>query len=56
MLTFYTNDTVASDDFSARAKQALGMFDQNKDGYLEASEVPETLAGPARPLRSGRCR
>jgi Ca2+-binding EF-hand superfamily protein len=45
MLTFYTNDTVASDDFSARAKQALDMFDQNKDGYLEKSEVPESLQG-----------
>jgi Ca2+-binding EF-hand superfamily protein len=44
-LTFYTNDTVASEDFSARAKQALGMFDQNKDGYLENSEVPESLQG-----------
>jgi Ca2+-binding EF-hand superfamily protein len=37
-LTFYTNDTVASEDFSERAKQSLGMFDQNKDGYLEKSE------------------
>jgi Ca2+-binding EF-hand superfamily protein len=45
LLTFYTNDTVASDDFSARAKQALDMLDQNKDGYLENSEVPETLQG-----------
>jgi Ca2+-binding EF-hand superfamily protein len=45
LLTFYTNDTVASDDFSARAKQALDMFDQNKDGYLEKSEVPESLQG-----------
>jgi len=44
-LTFYTNDTVASEDFSARAMQALGMFDQNKDGYLEKSEVPESLQG-----------
>jgi Ca2+-binding EF-hand superfamily protein len=43
LLTVYTNDTVASDDFSARAKQALGMFDRNKDGYLEKEEVPETL-------------
>jgi Ca2+-binding EF-hand superfamily protein len=45
LLTFYTNDTVAGGDFSARAKQALDMFDQNKDGYLEKSEVPETLQG-----------
>jgi Ca2+-binding EF-hand superfamily protein len=45
ILTFYTNDTVASDDFAARSKQALEMFDQNKDGYLEKSEVPESLQG-----------
>ena len=45
MLTFYTNDTVAAATFAARAKQALDMFDQNKDGYLEKSEVPETLQG-----------
>jgi Ca2+-binding EF-hand superfamily protein len=44
-LTLYTNDTVAGDNFSARAKQALDMFDQNKDGYLEKSEVPESLQG-----------
>ena len=43
MLTFYTNDTMASGDYAARAKQVLDMFDQNKDGYLEASEVPESL-------------
>src|SRR4029079_6123946 len=45
LLTFYTNDTVASDSFAARAKQVLAMFDQNKNGYLEASEVPESLQG-----------
>jgi Ca2+-binding EF-hand superfamily protein len=45
LLTFYTNDTVASEDFAARAKQVLEMFDQNKDGYLEKNEVPETLQG-----------
>jgi len=45
LLTFYTNDTVASEDFAARARQALEMFDQNKDGYLEKSEVPESLQG-----------
>jgi Ca2+-binding EF-hand superfamily protein len=45
LLTFYTNDTVASDDFATRAKQVLDMFDQNKDGYLEKSEVPESLQG-----------
>jgi Ca2+-binding EF-hand superfamily protein len=45
LLTCYTNDTVASDDFSARAAQTLAMFDQNKDGYLEKNEVPESLQG-----------
>lgn len=39
-LTFYTNDTVASADFEAQAKQALDMFDADKNGYLEAKEVP----------------
>jgi Ca2+-binding EF-hand superfamily protein len=43
LLTFYTNDTVSSDNFAARAKQALEMFDQDKNGYLEASELPESL-------------
>src|SRR5262249_49678027 len=43
LLTFYTNDTVANDDFASRAKQALTMFDQDKNGYLEPSEVPESL-------------
>ena len=40
-LTFYTNDTVAAADFEAQAKQALEMFDADKNGYLEAKEVPE---------------
>jgi Ca2+-binding EF-hand superfamily protein len=40
-LTIYTNDTVASDDFEARANQALMMFDANKDGYIVKAEVPE---------------
>jgi Ca2+-binding EF-hand superfamily protein len=44
-LTFATNDTVATADFAAQAKQALDMFDQNKDGYLERNEVPESLQG-----------
>jgi Ca2+-binding EF-hand superfamily protein len=43
LLTFYTNDTVANESFAARAKQALAMFDANKDGYLEKSEIPESL-------------
>jgi Ca2+-binding EF-hand superfamily protein len=40
-LTIFTNDTVASDDFEARANQALMMFDANKNGYVEKEEVPE---------------
>jgi Ca2+-binding EF-hand superfamily protein len=40
-LTIYTNDTVASEDFEARATQALMMFDANKNGYVEKDEVPE---------------
>lgn len=40
-LTFYTNDTVAADDFEARARQALAMYDANKDGYLEPGEISE---------------
>jgi Ca2+-binding EF-hand superfamily protein len=39
-LTFYTNDTVAAVDFEAQAKQALEMYDADKNGYLEAKEVP----------------
>jgi Ca2+-binding EF-hand superfamily protein len=42
-LAFSTNDMVASDDFAARAKEALNRLDQNKDGYLEASEIPDSL-------------
>lgn len=45
VLTIATNDTVARGNFAAQAKQSLAMFDQNKDGYLEASEVPEALQG-----------
>lgn len=39
-LTFYTNDTVASADFEAQAKQTLDTYDADKNGYLEAKEVP----------------
>jgi Ca2+-binding EF-hand superfamily protein len=39
-LTFYTNDTVAAADFEAQAKQALDMYDADKNGYLEAKEIP----------------
>jgi Ca2+-binding EF-hand superfamily protein len=39
----FRNDAVADTDFAARASQVLTMFDQNKDGYLEASEVPDSL-------------
>jgi Ca2+-binding EF-hand superfamily protein len=40
-LTIFTNDTVAGDDFEARAMQALMQFDANKNGYVEKEEVPE---------------
>lgn len=43
LLTLYTNDTVAGEDFAARAKQAIAMYDNNKDGYLMKDEVPENL-------------
>ncbi|MFN0020960.1 MAG: hypothetical protein ACKVP0_22090 [Pirellulaceae bacterium] len=39
-LTFYTNDTVAAVDFEAQAKQALDMYDADKNGYLETKEIP----------------
>jgi Ca2+-binding EF-hand superfamily protein len=42
-IVFATNDSVARADFAAQVKQALDMFDQNKDGYLERSELPENL-------------
>ncbi len=45
LLTFGTNDTVAQTNFTAQAKQTLAMFDQNKDGYLEASEITPGLPG-----------
>jgi Ca2+-binding EF-hand superfamily protein len=35
------NDTIASADFEAQAQQALKMFDGDKNGYLETSELPE---------------
>jgi Ca2+-binding EF-hand superfamily protein len=43
-LTIFTNDTVASEDFEARAMQALMQFDANKNGYVEKDEVPEGVA------------
>jgi Ca2+-binding EF-hand superfamily protein len=43
MVTCYVNDTVAAGDFAPRAMQLLTMFDQNKDGYIEADELPESL-------------
>jgi len=43
LLTLYTNDTVASSDFAEQAKQAIAMYDNNKDGYLVKDEVPENL-------------
>lgn len=45
LLNVYTNDTVAGEGFVTRAKQALEMFDQNKDGYLVKEELPKTLQG-----------
>ena len=39
-LTFFTNDTVAAADFEAQAKQAIDMYDADKNGYLESKEVP----------------
>ncbi|HEY2415251.1 MAG TPA: hypothetical protein VGI40_23615, partial [Pirellulaceae bacterium] len=44
-IVFAVNDTVARADFAAQTQQALEMFDQNKDGYLERSELPESLQG-----------
>jgi len=43
LLTLYTNDAVANEDFAARAAQAIAMYDNNKDGYLVKEEVPEAL-------------
>ena len=40
-ITFYINDTVAGGDYEARAQQSLTMFDGDKNGYLEESEIPE---------------
>ncbi len=43
LLTLYTNDTVASANFAEQARQAIAMYDNNKDGYLVKDEVPENL-------------
>jgi Ca2+-binding EF-hand superfamily protein len=40
----FVNDTVIAADFAARAGQVLTMFDQNKNGYIETDELPESLA------------
>jgi Ca2+-binding EF-hand superfamily protein len=40
-ITFAVNDTIATVDFEVQAQQALIMFDGDKNGYLEASELPE---------------
>jgi len=45
LVTVYTNDAVAAENYEARAQQALAMFDANRDGYLVPDEVPESLAG-----------
>lgn len=39
-LNLYVNDTLARGDDQARAEQALAMFDGDKNGYLEATEIP----------------
>ena len=41
VITFYINDTVAGGDYETRAQQSLTMFDGDKNGYLEESEIPE---------------
>jgi Ca2+-binding EF-hand superfamily protein len=39
-LSLYVNDTLAGNDHQARAEQSLAMYDGDKNGYLEASEIP----------------
>lgn len=43
ILTLYTNDATTGGSDQDRAQQALEMFDQDKNGYLEATELPEGL-------------
>jgi len=45
LLAIAINDTVVRGNFAAQAQRTLAMFDQNKDGYLEASEIPDSLPG-----------
>ncbi len=40
-LTVYLNDMALGGSETARAEQLLAQFDADKNGYLEASEVPE---------------
>ena len=40
-LMFYASDQVGGADYEARAKQLLESLDTDKNGYLEAKEVPE---------------
>jgi len=40
-LLIYLNDTLAAANYTQQAEQQLAMFDGNKDGYLEASELNE---------------
>ena len=42
-VTFASNDTLVSQNFSARGQETLTRLDADKNGYLEASEVPEAL-------------
>jgi Ca2+-binding EF-hand superfamily protein len=41
-LTVYLNDMAQGGGEQARAEQLLAQFDADKNGYLEAKEVPET--------------
>ena len=43
-LTFYTNDQVTGQQYEAQAKQALETLDADKNGYLEAKEIPAEAA------------
>lgn len=42
-VTFASNDTLVSQNFSARGQETLNRLDADKNGYLEESEVPEAL-------------
>ena len=44
-LMLYAADQVGGADYEARAKQLLDQFDADKNGYLEAKEIPEQVQG-----------